>query len=204
MEVEVSSAEFHAVGKVLVVVQVESRVDSIFVDDQAIRLNVVSSHQVVALEAVLVVVLLTTVVLVVLATSVLVVITGEELAESVAVVLHTAGLFEFSMELVVAVVTVGDVLSFLSLVVMIKSVVGIVRWGVMIDGVLNWVSILVLIAARLVMDWYFVVLVWLKDGLKGHAVGGECITGSIGFEAKHASGKDGCGEVHLFSRYKKV
>jgi len=61
---------------------------------------------VVALQAVLVLVLLTAVVLVDLVASVLVVVAGKQMAEALAVILDTAGLIEFAVELVVAVVAV--------------------------------------------------------------------------------------------------
>jgi len=61
---------------------------------------------VVALQAVLVLVLLTAVVLVNLVASVLVVVAGKQMAEALAVILDTAGLVEFAVELVVAVVAV--------------------------------------------------------------------------------------------------
>jgi hypothetical protein len=61
---------------------------------------------VVALQAVLVLVLLTAVVLVDLVASVLVVVAGKQMAEALAVILDTAGLVEFAVELVVAVVAV--------------------------------------------------------------------------------------------------
>jgi len=61
---------------------------------------------VVALQAVLVLVLLTAVVLVDLMASVLVVVAGKQMAEALAVILDTAGLVEFAVELVVAVVAV--------------------------------------------------------------------------------------------------
>jgi len=61
---------------------------------------------VVALQAVLVLVLLTAVVLVDLVASVLMVVAGKLMAEALAVILDTAGLVEFAVELVVAVVAV--------------------------------------------------------------------------------------------------
>lgn len=106
VEVEVSSAELHRVSEVLVLVQVESGLDGVLVDHQAVWLDVVSSHQVVALQAVLVLVLLAAVVLVVLVTSVLVMVASEQMAEALAVVFDTAGLVVFAVELVVAVVAI--------------------------------------------------------------------------------------------------
>ena len=106
VEVEVSRAELHRVSEVLVLVQVKSGLDGVLVDHQAVWLDVVSSHHVVALQAVLVLVLLTAVVLVDLVASVLVVVAGKQMAEALAVILDTAGLVEFAVELVVAVVAV--------------------------------------------------------------------------------------------------
>jgi len=44
VEIEVGGTELHGVGEVLVLVQVEGGMDGILVDDQAVGLDVVSSH----------------------------------------------------------------------------------------------------------------------------------------------------------------
>lgn len=105
VEVEMSGAELHRVGEVFVLVQVESSVDGILMDDQAIGLDVISSHQMVALHAVLEF-FLATMMLVLSVTGGLVMVARKHLAESVAEVFDTAGLFVFVVEFVVTVVAV--------------------------------------------------------------------------------------------------
>jgi len=102
----------------------------------------------------------------------------------------------------------------LGLVIMIEGVILIVLWLFMVDVALMvcWVSILVLLlhvvvsvvvgglgVLRVLVPVERVVLSGLlKDALKSHAVGLECVAGSLGLLAKHASCEDRCGEVHLF------
>ena len=125
------------------------------------------------------------------------------------------------MELVIAVVTVRDVRRVLCSLVMAESVILVVSWVVVVGDVLGRVldilvvvvawsvvvavftlEIVVVVGRRSVMDWRVVsgraVVVHglLEDGLKGHLVGSECIAGSLGLEANHASGKDRSGEFH--------
>ena len=104
----------------------------------------------------------------------------------------------------------------LGLVIMIEGVILIVLWLFMVDVALMVcrVSILVLVlllhvvvsvvvgglgVLRVLVPVERVVLSGLlKDALKSHAVGLECVAGSLGLLAKHASCEDRCGEVHLF------
>lgn len=106
VEIEMGGTELQGVGEVFVLVKMKSSVDRVLMNDQAIRLDIVSCHQVVALETIFIVVFLAAMVLVVGVTSRLVVVAGQQLAKSVAVVFDTARLGELSVELIVAVVAV--------------------------------------------------------------------------------------------------
>jgi hypothetical protein len=209
VKVEVSSAEFHRVREVLVLMKVEGAVDGILVDNEGIGLNVVSSHQVVGAVAVLVMTL--------------VLVAREQLGEAVAEVLDAAGLIELCVELVVVMMTVGHVRLVLGVVVVMVGIVLVVvvlRLSVIVvvlalvlvlDGVsVVTVSILllvavfvglvvlvglvvVLVAGLVVLGGVvtgFVVRFLAEDGLECHAVVGEGFTGSVGLHTKDAGGKN--------------
>jgi len=215
VQIEVSSAEFHCVREVLVLVKVEGAVDGILVDDKGIGLNVVSGHQVVGAVAVLAVTL--------------VLVAREKLGEAVAEVFDAAGLIELRAELVVVVVTVGHVGLVLSVVVVMVGIVlvvvvlglsvVVVVLALMLDGVgVVTVGILILVAVLVGLPTVLVGLVSLilglvvglvvglavlggvvtglvvhlvaEDGLECHAMVGEGFTGSVGLHTKDAGGKN--------------
>ena len=105
----------------------------------------------------------------------------------------------------------------LSLEVVVKSIVFVMFGGVMVDFALvhdmlgvSILSLFMLVVASVVVATLIDVVVvdrgavmfclvlrrLLQDGLKGHAVGGECIAGSKSLTTKHASSKDSGGEIH--------
>ena len=150
VEVEVASTELHSVLllEVLVLVEVELGVDGVLVDDEAVRLDVVRRHQVVALHGILVVFLA---IVPPVASELVVVVASEHSAEAVAVVLLAARLRVLCVELVVAVVAVRDVRAVLGVVVVAEGIVGGVGGSIVEDGLVGNLNRAVVIKLKLLI-----------------------------------------------------
>jgi len=201
VEVQVRVAGLNLVGVVVVVVQSESAVDRILVDDKAVGLDEVGSGDLV-LAVVMVIILNNPVVLVV----------GEELGEAVAVVLLGASVLVDLGELVVAVALIGV----LVLVPVVRGVVHglvivMVVVGVGLAVLIVMVTVLVLVAVALGVDGVLTLEVVLavvdgdlvvsfEDGLEGHLVGGEGLASGLGLKTEEASGNNFGGGVHFDER----
>ena len=178
------------VGVVLVVVQVESGVDGILMDGQAIWLDIVGESEMVAHT----VVIMSLTLLRSWESNELISITGKKAGESFAVVFLAAGLVELLVEGLVTGFAVRDGGGVIGILVVSEGVVLIVTWMVNVvalshmvlgvDGVLVGVVASGVVVAVVLLG----VLAWLaEDGLEGHAVGGELVAGCLNLEGKNAS-----------------
>ena len=182
------------VGVVLVVVQVESSVDGILMDGQAIWLDVVRESKVVART----VVIMSLTLLRSWVSNELISITGQKASESFAVVLLAAGLVELLMEGLITSLAVRDGGGVIGILVVSEGVVLVVTWVVNVvtlshvvlgvDGVLvGIVASGVMVTVVLLLSLASVLLWLAEDGLEGHAVGGELVAGGLDLEGKDAS-----------------
>ena len=182
------------VGVVLVVVQVESGVDGILMDGQAIWFDVVRESKVVARA----VVIMSLTLLRSWASNELISITGQKASESFAVVLLAAGLVELLMEGLITGMAVRDGGGVIGILVVSEGVVLVVTWVVNVvtlshvvlgvDGVLVGVVASGVMVAVVLLLSLASVLLWLaEDGLEGHAVGGELVAGGLNLEGEDAS-----------------
>jgi hypothetical protein len=200
VEVEVSCTVLQSVGLVsgvgvvLVVVQVESGVDGILMDGQAIWLDVVRESKVVARA----VVIMSLTLLRSWVSNELISITGQKASESFTVVLLAAGLVELLMEGLITSLAVRDGGGVIGILVVSEGVVLVVTWVVNVvtlshvvlgvDGVLvGIVASGVMVAVVLLLSLASVLLWLAEDGLEGHAVGGELVAGGLDLEGKDAS-----------------
>lgn len=136
----------------------------------------------------------------------LVMVAGQHLTESVAEVFDTTRLGEFRVEFIVTVMAVRDVLRMLRLVIMFEGVIFVVPRLIMVDEAFMSVrvriftvllllvvtSVMVALVDIKVVDGFAVVVRLLvrrllKDTLKSHAVGSECVAGSLRLKGKHTS-----------------
>jgi len=195
VEVEMGGTEFHGVlGEVLVLVELKGGVDSILVDNQGIGLNEVSSHQVVGLHVVLVVLGAAVVVFVAgSAARELGMVASKQLAEAVTVVLDSARFSVLLAELFSAMlVLVRDVLGALGVVVVGVGIISVMD-GLLVVGLTDMLGD---VMAASVVSVAAVVSLFVLHGLKLHTVVSEGVTSCGSCETKHTSGKNGGSEVH--------
>ena len=125
-------------------------------------------------------------------------VAGEKASISFAVVLFATGLVELLVEGLVTGLTVRDGSGVVGVLVVSEGVVLVVTWVVNVvtlshvvlgvDGVLVSVVASGVVVAVVLLLSLASVLLWLgKNGLKGHAVGGELVAGSLSVEGKNAS-----------------
>ena len=207
MKIEVGCTVLKSIGEILMLMQVESSVDSVLMDNEAIWLNIVSSHEMVLPWHAIIPFLTTVVILMIAMTLILVMVTSKKGAEAVAEVLLTAHLVVLLVELVVAMVSIADVLRVLSVVIVTKCIISVVCGNITIDVVLA--GMLIRIVDILSVNVLISVVVGsvvlsLENGLESEFVGGESLTSGLGLKAKNTCGKNLCGEIHLLKLLKEI